>query len=200
MRRREYPVAVRSRYQFSDNGGDSGGRFAVSGCSATFTIFPMASIGLIFVRLAVATVLFAHGAHTLFGTFASPGIGPGGIDHTTTQFAALGLQPASIFAVAAGLAQLLGAIMILAGWYTRWGAGANFLYLLVGVWKEHAQWGLFLNWVNEPGRGHGIEYSLVFASILLFLAIAGPGDYSIDGRQARYVASRAAGRARLRRA
>jgi putative oxidoreductase len=160
----------------------------------------MASVGLLIVRLALAVVLCSHGAHKLFGLFAGPGIGPGGIDHTAAQFAALGLQPAFVLAVVAGLAQFLGGLMILIGWYSRWAAGANVIYLIVGIWKQHGQWGLFLNWVNDPGRGHGIEYSIIFGAILLFLVLAGPGDYSFDGRSARYRASRAAGRARLRRA
>jgi putative oxidoreductase len=160
----------------------------------------MVSIGLVFVRVALAIVLFAHGAHKLFGAFADPAIGPGGIDHTAAQFAALGLQPAFILAAIAGLAQFLGGILILAGWLTRFAAGTNFIYLVVGIFKQHAQWGLFINWAGEPGRGQGIEYSVVLLSVLLFLALAGPGDYSFDGRRSRYVAARAAGRARLRRA
>jgi putative oxidoreductase len=159
----------------------------------------MASIGLIFVRFALAAVLFAHGAHKLFGAFVGPGIGPGGIDHTSAQFAAMGLPPAFTLAVMAGLAQFLGGILIGIGWFTRWAAGANFIYIVVGMWKVHGQWGLFLNWIGEPGRGHGVEYSIVLASVMMFLAIAGAGDYSVDGRRQRYVAARDAGRARLRR-
>src|SRR4029079_5000958 len=86
------------------------------------------------------------------------------------------------------------------GWFNRWASGANFIYLMVGIWKEHGKYGLFLNWTNAPGLGHGIEYSIVMGSMLLFLVLAGAGDYSIDGRRQRYSASRAAGRARLRRA
>ena len=160
----------------------------------------MASIGLVAVRLALAVVLFSHGCHKLFGAFVGPGIGPGGVDNTAAHFAALGLQPAFFLAVVAGLAQFLGGILIGIGWFNRWAAGANFIYLMVGIWKEHAKYGLFLNWTNTPGLGHGIEYSIVMGSMLLFLVLAGAGDYSIDGRRQRYSASRAAGRARLRRA
>jgi putative oxidoreductase len=160
----------------------------------------MAAIGLVCVRLALAVVLFAHGCHKLFGAFTGPAIGPGGVDNTAAQFAALGLQPAFFLAVVAGLTQFLGGILIGAGWFTRWAAGANFIYLLIGIWKEHAKFGLFLNWTNQPGLGQGIEYPLVMAALMVFLALAGPGEYSIDGRQQRYMAARAAGRARLRRA
>jgi putative oxidoreductase len=160
----------------------------------------MASIGLVLVRLVLAIVLIAHGAHKLFGALAGPGIGPGGMDNTAAHLASVGLQPAFVLAAMGALTQFLGGIFIGAGWFTRWAAGANFIYLLVGIWKEHGQWGLFLNWIGDPGRGHGVEYSIVLAALMVYLALAGPGDYSIDGRQARYMASRAAGRARLRRA
>jgi len=158
------------------------------------------SIGLVGIRLVLAVVLFAHGAHKLFGAFAGPGIGPGGVDNTAAHLVSLGLQPAFFLAAAGGLTQFLGGILIGIGWFSRWLAGANFIYLVVGIWKEHGQWGLFLNWIGDPGRGHGVEYSIVLAAMMLYLVIAGPGDYSIDGRRQRYVAARAAGRARLRRA
>jgi putative oxidoreductase len=159
----------------------------------------MAALGLVIVRLTLAVVLFAHGAHTLFGAFAGPGIGPGGIDTAVAHFTALGLEPAFLLAVLAGLAQLLGGVLIGIGWFARWAAGANFIAMAVGIWKEHAQWGLFLNWTSDPGRGHGFEYSIVMSAILLLLVLAGAGDFSIDGWRARGHAARAAGRARLRR-
>jgi putative oxidoreductase len=159
----------------------------------------MAALGLVIVRLTLAVVLFAHGAHTLFGAFAGPGIGPGGIDNTVAHFTALGLEPAFFLAVLAGLAQLVGGVLIAIGWFTRWAAGANVIYMAVGIWKEHVRWGLFLNWIGDPGRGHGIEYSMVLTAILLLLVLAGAGDFSIDGWRARGHAARAAGRARLRR-
>jgi putative oxidoreductase len=159
----------------------------------------MTAIGLVCVRLVLAVVLFAHGAHKLFGAFAGPGIGPGGIDNTVAHFTAIGLEPAFLLAVLAGLAQLIGGVLIGIGWFTRVAAGANFIYMAVGIWKEHAQWGLFLNWIGDPGRGHGIEYSIVLASVLLLLVVAGAGDFSIDGRRQKYVQSRELGRARLRR-
>jgi putative oxidoreductase len=160
----------------------------------------MAALGLVIVRLTLAAVLFAHGAHTLFGAFAGPGIGPGGIDNAVAHFTALGLQPAFFLAVLAGVAQLVGGVLIGIGWFARWAAGANVIYLAVGIWKEHGQWGLFLNWIGDPGRGQGIEYSMVLCAILFLIVVAGAGDLSIDGWRARGHAARAAGRARLRRA
>lgn len=158
----------------------------------------MAAIGLLVLRLALGAILAAHGAHKLFGTFAGPGAGPGGLDQTTASFAALGLQPSFALAVAAGVIQFTGGIAIALGALTRLAASAALLYLLVGIWADHARWGLFLNWVGDPTRGHGMEYSIVIAGVLVCLLFAGAGDFSIDGLRAKSVASRAAGRARIR--
>jgi putative oxidoreductase len=158
----------------------------------------MTALGLLCVRLALAVVLVAHGAHKLFGVFAGPGIGPGGLDSTVAHFTALGLQPAFLLAVVAGLTQLAGGVLLAVGWFARWAALANLIYIGVGIWADHGRWGLFLNWIEAPGRGHGIEYSIVIAGALLCLILAGAGDASIDGRRANSRAARAAGRARLR--
>ena len=158
----------------------------------------MAAIGLLVLRLALGAILAAHGAHKLFGSLAGAGAGAGGLDQTTANFAALGLQPSFALAVAAGVIQFAGGIAIALGALTRVAASAALLYILVGIWADHARWGLFINWVGDPTRGHGMEYSIVIAGILVCLLFTGAGDFSIDGLRAKSVASRAAGRARLR--
>jgi putative oxidoreductase len=159
----------------------------------------MTSLGLAFLRLALAIVFVAHGANKLFGAFAGPGIGPGGLTSTAAYFASVDLQPASVLALLAALAQFVGGLLIGAGLLTRWAAVAGLAYIGVGMWKVHWQWGLFLNWTGAPGQGHGVEYSIVIAAALACLLLTGAGDFSIDGRRASYRASRAAGRARLRK-
>jgi putative oxidoreductase len=158
----------------------------------------MTSLGLALLRLALAVVFVAHGAHKLFGLWSGPGIGPGGLGNTAKYFASIDLQPATVLAGLAGVAQLAGGVLIGLGALTRYAAVAGLAYLAIGMWKVHWKWGLFLNWANDAGRGQGIEYSLVLAGALLCLLFAGPGDLSVDGRRASTRASRAAGRARLR--
>ena len=53
-----------------------------------------------------------------------------------------------------------------------------FGYLAISAWKQHAPWGFFLNWVNDPTRGHGMEYAIVLMSALLLFVLAGGGDFS----------------------
>jgi putative oxidoreductase len=159
----------------------------------------MNAAGLLALRLAVATLLVAHGAHQLFGMFGGPGVGPGGLSPTAARFSALGLEPGFLLAVLSGTIQFAAGLLISIGLLTRWAAIAVLVYLGIVIWRIQMQWGFFANWVMTPSQGHGIELSLVLAGALVCLALAGAGDWSIDGRRARVAAARASGRARLRR-
>jgi putative oxidoreductase len=158
----------------------------------------MTPLGLLVLRLTVAVGLIAHGGHQLFGAFAGPGVGPGGLTATAARLGAAGIEPGFPMAVLAGVIQLSGGLLIAVGLLTRWASVAVLIYLGIVVWKDQMRWGFFLNWVMDPGRGHGLELSLLFAGSLLCLVLAGGGDYSLDGRRANAAAARASGRARLR--
>jgi putative oxidoreductase len=158
----------------------------------------MAGLGLAILRLTLAAVFVAHGSHILFGMWAGPGVGPGGVRATAALYRDLGLPLEFLLAVLAGIIQFVGGLLLAIGVLTRYTVVALIVYLAIGVWKEHAKWGFFLNWVNAPGRGHGIEYSAVLAAALVCLLLVGAGSLSIDGRRANSRAARAAGRARLR--
>jgi putative oxidoreductase len=158
----------------------------------------MAGLGLVVLRIALAVVFVMHGSNKLFGMWAGPGVGPGGLQNTAAQYAALGLHPEFLLAVLAGVIQFVGGLLIGVGVLTRWASAALVLYLALGIWKEHVHWGFFLNWIGTPGRGQGVEYSIVLIGALVCLVLAGAGDWSLDGRRAHSRARQAAGRARLR--
>jgi len=155
--------------------------------------------GLLVLRLGLAIVSIAHGMHTLFGTMGGPGsgVGPGGLTQTAEQFTAMGL-PGMAVAVLAGLTQLVGGILLAVGYLTRWAAIALGALTTIFAWKTQAPWGFFINWVMEPGRAHGIEFSVVLIMAYACLALTGGGDWSFDGRKANRRSYVAAGRARLR--
>jgi len=158
----------------------------------------MAGLGLAVLRLTLASALLAHGLHQLSGMFAGPGSGPGGLATTAAYFSGLGLEPGFAFAVLASTIQVLGGLLIAIGLLTRWASIALLGYFGVVVWKDQVRWGYFMNWVLDPTRGHGYEYSLLLAGGLLCLVFAGGGDWSFDGRRANRAALRASARARLR--
>ena len=159
----------------------------------------MNAAGLLVLRLVVAVVLLAHGSHQVFGMFGGPGVGPGGLTTTAARFSSLGLEPGYPLAVMAGTVQLAAGGLIVIGLLTRWASIASALYLGIMIWKDQWRWGFFANWMIDPQRGHGVEISVMLVGALMCLALAGAGDWSIDGWRSRVAAARASGRARLRR-
>lgn len=158
----------------------------------------MVGLGLLVLRLVLATVLIAHGSHTLFGVFAGAGVGPGGLTHAAAALAALGLPSPFLLALAGGLLQFGGGLLLGIGYFTRAAAVALGVFYLAAIWVDAARWGFFLNWTNDPTRGHGMEYAIMMVGTLASLVLSGAGEWSLDGRRARSAATRAAGRARLR--
>ncbi len=158
----------------------------------------MNGLGLMALRLVLAVVFIAHGAHRLFGLFAGPAVGVGGPEATAQILATMGLEPNFPLAVFAGGLALVGGVLLAIGWFTRIAAPLLAIATLVAVWKTQWQWGFFLNWVGAPDRGQGIELSVVLIGALVCLTLTGAGDWSIDGTRANSAAARAAGRARLR--
>lgn len=158
----------------------------------------MAGLGLLILRLTLAAIFAAHGAHELFGIGAGPGIGPGGLSNTARLYGASGLHPAYVLALAAGIIHLAGAFFLTIGMLTRWAALVLIADVAIRAWRSHLQWGFFLNWSGAAGQGNGLEYSLLLAAGLVCLLFTGAGDWSFDGRRANSAAALAAGRARLR--
>src|SRR5689334_6686949 len=118
----------------------------------------MPGLGLLVMRLTVAMVLAAHGAHVLFGAFAGAGVGPGGLTATAATFASANITPAFPMAVLAGVVQIAGGMLIAVGFMTRAASLAVALLLGVQVWRAQWRWGFFMNWVLNPAQGHGIEF------------------------------------------
>ena len=145
-------------------------------------------------RLVAATVLIGHGAHDLFGSFGEGG----GLTASAAYFTKIGFAQGYTIAVVGGLLQFVGGMLIAVGLLSRWISLALIGFYGLLVWKEHAKWGFFLNWTNDPTRGHGMEFAVLMSGVLLCLIIAGAGEWSLDGRRAQSRESRIAGRARLR--
>jgi putative oxidoreductase len=145
----------------------------------------------------IAAILIAHGSHEFFGAFGTSGAGPGGLSATAARFEAAGLAPGFPMAVLSSVLQLMTGALIVVGLLTRWAALSALVYLTVVAWTTNLRWGFFLNWVFDPGRGHGVEYALLLSAALACLALTGAGDLSIDGRRAQSVARQASARARL---
>jgi putative oxidoreductase len=120
------------------------------------------------VRFFAGLILVPHGAQKLFGAF-----GGGGLDGTAGFFAKIGLEPSMILATWVGFFEFFGGIAIAIGLLTRPVALVVAVQLLVAAFYVHLASGYF--WT-----GRGYEFPLLWAIIMIAIAIRGGGDKSID--------------------
>jgi putative oxidoreductase len=120
-------------------------------------------LALALARLALGVIMTAHGYHKVFG----------GLHQFTQTVAHLGL-PAWLGYVAA-LAEFLGGILVLAGFFTRAAAFAIVIDLSVAIWKVHWHNGL----IGSPDRP-GFEFPLAAATLAFVLVFFGAGPISMD--------------------
>jgi putative oxidoreductase len=154
----------------------------------------MESYGPVVLRLGVGAMFVAHGAQKLFGA-----LGGGGLSGTAAYLESIGLSPGFALAVVVAITEFVGGLLLVAGTFTRSASLALVVATLGAVWYVQLPNGYFLNWTVTPGRGHGVEYSIVIIAALLCLSATGPGDFSFDEWRARSTEAHAAHRARLRR-
>ena len=145
-------------------------------------------------RLVVGATFVAHGAQKLFGVW-----GGAGLAATAASFDSIGLSPGYPLAVAVGLTETLGGVLLMAGALTLFGAAALIVTMLGAIWNVHSPNGFFMNWAMTPGKGHGVEFNVVLIGALVCLMFTGPGALSFEHRRERWAESDRAGRARLRR-
>jgi len=130
--------------------------------------------GAVVMRLALAAVMFPHGAQKLLGWFGGHGW-EGTMGFLT---GAVGLPSA----VAAGviLLEFFGPLLLLVGLMTR-PVALGFAGLMAGaIATVHLEHGFFMNWSGTQG-GEGFEYHLLVIGMALALALQGGGRPSVDG-------------------
>jgi len=124
-------------------------------------------------RLALAFVVFPHGAQKLFGWFGGNGF-QGTMTYMTTQ----GGLP-FIIALLVILIESIAALMVLFGFATRIAALGIFgLFTIIAV-QYHAANGFFMNWFGNQ-KGEGIEYFIILLGLALALIVSGGGKASAD--------------------
>ena len=153
----------------------------------------MESFGPAILRVAVGAMFVAHGMQKLFGV-----LGGGGLTGTAAYFDSIGLSPGYALAVAVGVTEFGGGLLLVAGALTSYAAVALTLVMAGAIWNVHLPNGFFMNWSMTAGRGHGVEFNLIVIGALVCLALTGPGALSVDHSRVRSAEADAAGRARLR--
>ncbi|MEU6944855.1 DoxX family protein [Streptomyces sp. NPDC046316] len=124
-------------------------------------------IGLLVLRVGTGAVLVAHGTQKLFGFF-----GGGGLEGTTKAMEAMGFHPPRESAIAAGLGEAGGGIMLALGLATP-AAGAAAAGAMAGAVSVHAPAGFF-------AQGGGYEYPAFLGFTSAAIGVAGAGRYSLD--------------------
>lgn len=125
-------------------------------------------LGRLAARLAVGGYMIGHGTQKLFGWF-----GGGGLDATAAQFDTIGLRPGRSNAIAAGVTEAGGGMLLAAGVATPLAAAALTGGMLTAISRVHFTKG---PWLSKGGY----EYNLVLIAALLAIAEAGPGPLSLD--------------------
>ncbi|MET8243299.1 DoxX family membrane protein [Streptomyces sp. NPDC005202] len=131
------------------------------------TCYDRRDLGLLLLRLGTGGVLAAHGAQKLFGWF-----GGGGIEGTGQFMESVGYGPGKASAMAAGLAEAGGGLLLALGLATP-AAGAAAAGAMAGAAAVHAPNGFF-------AQNGGYEYAASLGLTSAGLAITGPGRLSLD--------------------
>ena len=125
------------------------------------------SYGILFLRVVLGSIMAAHGAQKLFGWF-----GGGGSRGTAAGFAQLRFRAPLLMALAAGLAELGGGLLIAAGLLTPLAALAIAVVMLNAIGTVHWRNGFF----NSAG---GYEFNLLVLAAAA-IAATGAARFSLD--------------------
>jgi putative oxidoreductase len=126
------------------------------------------SYGVLFIRLVLGLMLAAHGAQKLFGWFGGHGLrGTGGF------FAQLGFRAPRRMALAAGLSEFGGGLLLAAGLLTPLAALAIAVVMLNAIATVHLRNGFW-------NSGGGYEFNLLVWAAAVALAATGGAKFSLD--------------------
>jgi putative oxidoreductase len=125
-------------------------------------------VALLILRMVVGGLFIGHGAQKLFGWF-----GGGGLEETAGSMAALGLHPATVWTLLAGMSELGGGLLTLLGLLNPLGPVALIASMAMAIATVH--WGKPI-WASQGGA----ELPLTNMAVAVALILAGPGQYSLD--------------------
>lgn len=130
------------------------------------------SPALLFIRLALGVVMFAHGAQKVLGWYGGPGF-----QKTIEIFSGMGYAP--WMTVVLMFIELAGSLGLVFGLLTRLSALGMTITISVCAYSNHLQNGFFMNWFGQQA-GEGFEYHILVLGITLALMISGGGLLSMD--------------------
>jgi putative oxidoreductase len=124
--------------------------------------------GILILRLALGLTMAAHGSQKLFGWFGGHGLkGTGGF------FESIGFRPGTLFAVAAGLSETAGGLLVALGFLGPIGPALVISVMIVAAISVHLANGFFFT-------SNGIEVHVLYVAGAMALALTGFGSLSLD--------------------
>jgi putative oxidoreductase len=125
-------------------------------------------LALLILQLGVGLTFAAHGAEKVFGWWGGPGLAgwEGAMRH-------MGFQPARLFALTSALVELVGGLLLAAGFLTPLDAAALVAQTVVIIGQVHWTNGFF-------NTTSGIEFPLVLGVGAVAVGLAGAGGVSLD--------------------
>lgn len=124
-----------------------------------------AQIALGLIRIAAGVIFFAHGYQKFFMM---------GIEGTTGFFTQLGVPLPGIAAILVASLELVGGLLLVAGFMTRLIAILFAIDMATAILLFHSKHGFFVPM--------GVEFVTLLLVSAIALAIAGAGAFSIDGK------------------
>jgi putative oxidoreductase len=127
--------------------------------------------GILLIRIALGTIMFAHGTQKVFGWWGGPGF-----NQWTSQPAPFQeMRPSWLWMGAAAVSELVGGAMVIIGLYTRIGAFFIACVMVTAILGVHWKSGFFIN-------SGGFEYPVALLGMAAALLVHGGGSASIDSQ------------------
>ncbi len=133
-------------------------------------------------RVALGTVMFAHGAQKALGWF-----GGYGYEATMGYLTEAGGLPGPIAFLVIAI-EFLGAAALIAGLGGRLAALGIGSVMVGAVLTTHLEAGFFMNWAGAQA-GEGYEYHILAIALAAVVGVAGSGAYSLDRAIERHLAT-----------
>ena len=125
------------------------------------------ALALLALRVAIGTMIMAHGLNKFFGG--------GRIAGTARWFESIGMRPGRLNAYAAATTEVGCGVLLVAGLLTPIAAAAVIAVMTVAIVTVHRKNGYFIF-----RKGEGIEYCLTVAIVAGVIGALGPGRWSLD--------------------
>lgn len=131
-------------------------------------------LSALFLRLALGVVILAHGLQKSLGWFGGKGV------EATVQFFTQGLGIPAALALLVILAESLGALSLILGFFTRFCALSIGIVMAGAVILVHAKNGFFTS-------NGGYEFHILAITMAIVLVMRGGGAYALDLLLVRHV-------------